>query len=98
MNVVKHPAVYTPPPAGGPLAPGGEPPHDGGMDDLYRRVGALEGHVGGLRTDVAAIKERLNHMPTKHDLWKALWASAAVPILGLIAWIVKELVLPFLQH
>lgn len=53
----------------------GDPPHDGGAEDVLRRVGALEsavskmdGKVDTLIKDVAEIKGRLSQMPTTFQM------------------------------
>ncbi len=93
MNVVKHPAVYTPPPAGGPLAPGGEPPHD---SDMEARVSRLEEHVGKLREDVATIKERLSHTATKTWVLGGV-VAVLVAVIGGFWWITQQYLIPILH-
>lgn len=76
----------------------GGPPHDGGMDDVIRRVGALEGdmkEVKGLLADkvvpmLVRIDERLNHSATKAELAEKpgkayLWAVLGVLIATVLA-------------
>jgi len=46
--------------------------------DLLGRVGRLETNVSAMTADVASMKEKLTHMPTK--LWIAGWG-----LLGLVA-------------
>lgn len=73
------------------LAPGGEPPHDGGMET---RVAKLEEHVGKLREDVAIVKERMTHMPTSAELlkvvssaqWKIISAIAILALGAILKW------------
>lgn len=58
-----------------PLESKGGEGHDGGMDDVLRRVAALEGDVKevkadmkALTKDVAEIKGRLSQMPTTFQM------------------------------
>jgi archaellum component FlaC len=71
--------------------------HDGGMDDVIRRVGALEGdmkevkadikgltkEVFGLRSEIAEIKGKLSNMPTTFQM--ASWfVGVAIGLTGLV--------------
>lgn len=48
---------------------GGTSGGDGGtMDDILRRLGAVEATVGDLRTDVGAIKAVMPHLATRADI------------------------------
>lgn len=60
--------------------PGG--PHDGGMDELARRVGVLEGDIKEVKSDLktllrdsAEMKGRLSQLPT---WWQMLTAVVAI--------------------
>lgn len=60
-----------------PIDSGGDGPHDG---DMEARVTRLESDVGKIREDLATIKERLVHMPTSAQLWKAIAVGSAAVI------------------
>ena len=77
MNVIRHPATYTPHLAPG-LASGGEPPHDGGMDQFDQRLRAVE-------QDVAAIKASVATKADIADLYKAINGQTWKIISALIA-------------
>ena len=51
---------------------------------MEARVARLEEHVSTLRADVAVIKERMTHMPTK--LWIAGWSLFGLGATVLILW------------
>lgn len=77
MNVLKHPATYTPHLAS-TVASGDEPPHDGGMDGFDRRLRAVE-------QDVAAIKASMATKADITDLYKAINGQTWKIISALIA-------------
>ena len=51
--------------------------------DLGARVGRLETDVSKVKEDLGSIRERLNHLPTKGDLWKGL-AIGGITVIGLL--------------
>jgi hypothetical protein len=80
-----------------PLASGGEPPHDGGME---ARAAKLEEHVGNLRVDVARIDVKLDgvlaNMATK--VWILTGALVTVlAILGAVWWMAQQYLAPILH-
>ena len=92
----------------GPLVPGGGPPHDGGMEARLAKVEATVTHVQSdvtmLRDEklgerLAGIKERLNHMPTKLQMWVAVIVTIAgvVSTTGSVLWwIAQQFLTPIL--
>lgn len=59
----------------------------------------IETRLRGVETEVAIIKERLSHMPTTAQLWKALaWAGGVTiaAILGGGWWAVQQYLEPLL--
>jgi hypothetical protein len=76
---------------------GPQPDLDDTMSDIPERVRALEQHVLGMSTNIATITERLQHMPTKHELWKAVFLGALVPCVAALWWIIRQIVL-FWMH
>lgn len=85
MNVLKHPATYTPHPAP-TLAGGSEPPHDGGME---ARVAKLEAGMEHVVRDLADVKADLRAFRTETSAnfrWLLGAMSAAfIILLGAIA-------------
>lgn len=67
MNVLRHPATYTPHPVSA-VASGAEPPHDGGMDGIEQRLRAVE-------QDVAAIKSSMATKADVTEIYKAINAQ-----------------------
>lgn len=79
------------------LAGSGEPPHDGGMEDLLRRVGNLEQSGTQIRERLSTIEERLSHTATK--AWVMGGAIVVlIAILGGFWWMAQQYLGPILQH
>lgn len=78
------------------------PPHDGGMDDVIRRVDVLEGDVKEVKADlkvlvkeVSAIRERmagiegrLSNLPTAFQM-QSWFVAVALGLVGLVFTIAK---------
>lgn len=57
------------------------------MNDVLQRLGNVERDVSSLKSDVAGIKERLTHMPTKHEIALIIGAGGAV-LFGATWWVI----------
>lgn len=69
--------------------------YDGGMDDVLRRIGSLEGEmkemkadVKGLSRDVSEIKGKLSNMPTTFQMM-TWFVGVSVTLIGLTFTIAK---------
>jgi hypothetical protein len=70
------------------LAKAGGGGDNGGMDDVLRRVTALEGDMKALAKDVAEIKGKLSNMPTTFQM--ATWfLGVAIGLTSLVFAIAK---------
>jgi hypothetical protein len=61
----------------------------------------LDGRLRSVETDVAAIKERISHMPTTASLWKALALAAGSVLAAFLGggwWVVQRWLEPILAR
>ena len=65
------------------------------MNDVLQRLGNVERDVSIVKTDVAGIKERLNHMPTNTQMY-SLAGFFLLAAIGVLWWIVQQFLQPIL--
>lgn len=68
--------------------------------DIRDRLRAVEQSVGEIRTDMAGVKERLNHMPTTAKLLGVVLSASGVVLAALLGgylWIVQQWLEPILS-
>lgn len=70
------------------LEKGGGGGHNGGMDDVIRRVSALEGDMKVLIKDVSEIKGKLSNMPSTFQM-VAWFVGVTMGLTGLVFTIAK---------
>lgn len=71
-----------------------------GGDDVSDKLNEIDSRLRGVETDVAVIKELLNHIPTLAQLWKALaWAGGTIIVafVGGGWWAVQQYLSPILH-
>lgn len=76
-----------------------DPLNAGGGNDMTDKLNEIDGRLRGVEIDVSTIKERLTHMPTKHEMWVAI----AVPTLAIASaigivtwWVIQQYLGPIL--
>ena len=70
-----------------------------GLDDILARLRQVETDVGTMRVEVGKAVQRLDTMPTREQLWKALalgGVSVIGALLGVAWWLVQTYLSPIL--
>lgn len=81
MNVLRHPATYTPHSAPS-LVSGGEPPHDGGME---ARVAKLEAGIEHVVRELGELRKDLRELRTGFRWLIGANAAGFLVLLGAMA-------------
>ena len=64
------------------------------------KLNEIDGRLRAVEIDVGSMKERLNHMPTTAQLWKALALAGGTTIFAILGggwWAVQQYLEPLLK-
>jgi hypothetical protein len=105
MGTVHHLPMYgQQPPENVPLAGGGEPPHDGGMnariDRLDHVVERIEADISSIKVSIGRVETQMTHVATKAWIMASViivLAGILVSVFGGLAWISQQYLAPLLR-
>ena len=73
---------------------------EGESPPMSDKLNEIDGRLRTVETDVATIKERLNHMPTTVGMWTALLGvvvPVGVAVVGVLWWVIQSSLAPLLE-